>query len=208
MYIRQVTSPFLYVTYYYAGTSGTVAIITYTTQASFAKNVSDLTNFLDGLVITDQAASNAEVGGSTVVLLNDGKASLEYDNKKWRQLATTEDGHLRFALRRGDGFAVVEVSRIEVPFDALPNVVLNLAQRGDPNARITFKEKRTVNRVEVWFVKLDATTSGVPLTFYEYLYSSKAGAIQLITATGQNLIGEYEADFLEFLNTFRLRELQ
>ena len=199
--------PFRFYGYYYGGTSGTIQLVTFTTQTVFAKNVPDFTNFLDGLMISDQpapASASAAPEGPTVLPLNDGKASIQYDTQKWRPEADEDVTRKRFAMRRGDGYAIVISERIGIDLDALPNVALKNAQSVDPNAHIVSKEKRTVNGVDVWFVKLEATASGVPFTYYDYLYAGKAGTIQLITFTGQNLISEYEADFLEFLNSFRV----
>ena len=202
--------PIRFYGYYYGGTSGTVQVVTFSMQSAFAKNTPDLTNFLDGLVISDEpltaAASDASSKGPVVLQLNDGKASVQYDPKKWRQEPTGEDGHLTIAHRHGDAYAIIVAERIAISLDAMPDIALKNAQSAAPDARIVSKEKRSVNGVDVWFVKLDATVSGALFRYYDYLYGGKAGTIQLITFTGQNLIAEYEPDLLEFLNSFRVQE--
>jgi len=195
--------------YYYGGFSGTIQVVTMTRQSDFAKNVADLTDFLNGLVISDEPLmdppSDASSKGPVVVPLNDGKASIQYDGKKWRQ-ASDDNGNFGFALLRRDGYAIIISEPTAVSLDTLPDLALKNAKAADPDARMISREKRSVNGVDVWFVKLEATAKGVPFSYCDYLYSGKAGTIQLFTFTEQDLIGVNEPDFLEFLNSFRVRQ--
>lgn len=103
---------------------------------------------------------------------------------------------------RGDAYANVISERLSIPTDSFPEIAISNARKADPHAAITFREKRTVNGVEVWFLKMDAQVNGIPFTYMGFYYGGKAGAIQVLTFTGKNLAAEYEADFVEFLNGF------
>jgi hypothetical protein len=212
MYMDATVSklPVRYYGYYYGGSSGTLQVITYTVSERFDSNVDEFTKFLDGLEISDQelqqsaVIGDSTIGASGVLSVNSGSMSVRYDSKKWKQKTSKEPGRFTFEHSTGDGYAMVIAERIGIPTDSLPDIALSNARESDPNARITFRDKRTVNGVEVWFLKLEAMSSGVPLTYYGYYYGGKSGTIQILTYTGTNLVKEYEKDFMEFLNGFRV----
>jgi putative serine protease PepD len=213
MYIDATVSklPIRYYGYYYGGTSGTIQAITYTVSTAFDRNVDEFTTFLDGLEITDQelpspTTTSAETNQGGLLLLNSGTMGVTYDSKKWKQTQSKEGGRFEFDHVTGDGYAMVIAERIEIFTDSWPEIALANAKKVDPTARITFQEKRRVNGIEVWFLKLDAVSSGVPLTYYGYYYGGKAGSVQVLTYTGRTLVSEYEKDFVDFLNGFRLMD--
>ena len=203
--------PFRYYGYYYGGASGTIQAITYTVATAFERNVDEFTMFLDGLEISDQElpppAKASSLGDEPgVLLVNADAMAINYNSKTWKQNASKESGHFTFDHVRGDGYAMVIAERIGIPLDSLPEIALSNAKEVDPNAHITFREKRVVNGVEVWFLKLDAETSGIPITYYGYYYGGKSGTVQVLTYTGRNLVPEYEKDFMDFLNGFRVKD--
>jgi len=201
--------PFRYYGYYHGGTSGTIQVIAYTVSTAFDQNRDDFTALLDGLEILDQelplpvkTAARDEASG--VLSVNGGTMSIRYDPTKWKQDESKEVGRFSFNHSKGDAFALVISERIPVPLDSLPDIALTNAKEIDPNASITFREKRHVNGVDVWFLKLKAVASGIPLIYYGYYYGGKSGTIQILTYTGTNLVDEYESDFMDFLNGFHV----
>jgi hypothetical protein len=208
--------PFRFYGYFHGGTSGTIQAITWTSAILFADSEASFTEFLDGLEILDDelppaplpsAIPGTSTPASTGLLeMNAGKMSLKYDPEKWTQKPSSTAGHFTFGHKNGDGYALVVAERLTVPIDSLPDIALANAKEAAPDASITFREKRTIAGVEVWFLKLSVTASGVPLSYYGYYYSGKAGTIQILTYTGPNLVAEYEKDFLEFLNGFRIAD--
>ncbi|MGA3188474.1 MAG: YbjN domain-containing protein [Bryobacteraceae bacterium] len=191
--------------YYYGGTSGTIQVIAFALANVFDRNADEFTMFLDGLEISDQDLPSLPID-SGVLLVNSGTMAINYDPEKWKKTASGNPGSFTFKHAKGDGFAMVIAERTGIPTDAFPDIALANAQKADPKARITFREKRKVNGVEVWFLKMEGETSGVPLTYYGYYYGGTSSAIQVLTFTGRNLAGEYEKDFMDFLNGFRLIE--
>jgi len=184
--------PFRYYGYFYGGTSGTIQVVTFTVSPAFDKNVAEFTKFLDGLEISDQdlpssaglnltnndpppANSGARSKEPERQVINSGVMELAFDPKKWRQTEAKQRGLFEFEHTSGDAYAVVRIERIQVPMDSLPEFALANAKENDPNARISFREKRRVNGVEVWFLKLDTETLGIRLTFYGYYYGGESG---------------------------------
>jgi hypothetical protein len=199
--------PIRYYGYIYGGTSGTIQVWTFTGQSIFANNAERFTRFLNGLEISDQelplprsAVSVSPQKDSGLLLLDSVKMKLKYDPAQWKQRPTDEDGRISFALSAGDGYAMIITERIPIPTDLLPEIVLGNAQSVDPNARIVFQEKRRINGLEVWFVKIEAEVKGIPLIYSDYLFGGNNGTVQVITYTGKYLLGEYERDFVGFLN--------
>jgi hypothetical protein len=126
--------------------------------------------------------------------------SIKYDPTKWKEIRSNEIGMFAFTHSSGDGYVKIKSGRLTPPFDSLPDMVLSALQSGDPNARITVKEKRTVNGAEVWFLKSDAEVHRIPMVLCGYYYSGKGGTIQVVTLTGKSLFSEFEKDFMDFLN--------
>src|SRR5271157_2927166 len=82
-----------------------------------------------------------------------------------------------FRYKDGDVYAIVIAERIMVPLETLKQFALTNARRLDDKARIIKEEKRTVNGNEVLCLILNAKPQGVPMTYYNYYYSGKEGAI-------------------------------
>jgi hypothetical protein len=208
--------PFRYFGYYHGGTSGTIQLVAYTIDSAFTENLAAFTEFLNGLEIMDEDLPPSSLPSSSqntstpttdgLLQFNGNKMSVKYDSKKWKQTESSEVGRFTFNHRSGDGYAMIISERLTVPLDSLPDIALSNAKDADPNAKIVFREKRSVGGVDVWFLKLASTSNGIPLIYYGYYYGGKAGTVQVLTYTGANLITEYDKDFLEFLNGFRVSE--
>jgi len=192
-----------YFAYLHGGTSGTIQVIAYTAESAFNRNLQQFTDFLNGLEVSDQelpAPVSHELSNSGSLVFNDGRMSIRYDPGKWLQRPSASNGRFNLSHTRGDGYATVIAERIPVSMESVPEVALLNAKKLDPNAAITFREKRNVNGADVWFLKIDASASGAPLTYYGYYFSCDAGTVQVLTFTGRRLIAEYESDFLDLLN--------
>jgi hypothetical protein len=198
--------PFRFYGYCYSGSSGSLQIWTFTAASVFDGNAASFTEFLNGFTASDQplAAASPADAPAGMLALNGGKMSLQYDQKKWTQRPSTETGRYRFAHAAGDGYALVIAERIGVLMDALPDIALTNAKSADPNAKIVVQEKRKVNGADVWFLQIEAIVDKVPFVYLGYYYTDDSGTVQILTYTGKSLIGEYEKDFLELLNGFRV----
>jgi hypothetical protein len=189
--------PLRYVGYYHGGTSGSIQVIAFTREPALTYNIEDLTEFLNGLEFSDQDLPAAANSG--LVSFN-SKMSVKYDPKKWKPLPSNEPGTFTFIYSMGDACAIVIAEPVIIPPDELTKIALSNAQSEDPNAKVVFKERRTVNGQDVWFMKMESEVSKVPLTFLGYYLSNDAGTVQLVTFSNRTMIGKYEKDFMEFLN--------
>lgn len=195
--------------YYHGGSSGNVHVIGILPETAFSKNIGEVTEFLNGIEISDQevpsSASREAMPKAGLLLLN-SRMSVKYDPNKWKQQRVDAVGHFTFTHSSGDGYAMVIAERISAPIDSLPDIVLSTIQSKDPNAAIVFKEKRKVNGTDVWFMKLETELNGIPLVYCGYYYGGKGGTVQVVAFTGKSLFSEFEKDFMDFLNGLSISE--
>jgi hypothetical protein len=169
----------------------------------FTKNIRELTEFLNGLEISEQelpTSASREVISNKDNLSVNPKVHIEYDRQKWKQTKTNEVATFLFTHSSGDGYVKIMSERLSPPFDSLPDIVLSNLQEDDSSARIVFKEKRRVNGVDVWFIKMETEVNKIPLVLCGYYYAGKNGTVQVVTITGKNLFSEFEKDFMDFLS--------
>jgi len=155
---------------------------------------------LTGLEIPDEDSVPNE---RSRLELNAGKMAIDFDRSKWKD-GKVEDGRYSLNHASGSAFAFVIAEPVIVALDALPGIALSHVRASDPGAKVVLREKRIVNGIEVWCLKMEFKTNAIPFEYYGYYFGGKAGTVQIVTCTRQNLAREYENDFQEFLNGFRL----
>ncbi len=135
-----------------------------------------------------------------------GTYGIWIDDKKWKksEVQFSPQAEYSFVHTAGDGYAMIVPERIQMPLETLKSFALKNAQKAAPDARITFEEKRDVNDNKVLCMKIKGTIQSIPFTYLGYYYAGKAGTIQVITYTAQNLFAEFESDFTKFLNGFEV----
>lgn len=143
-------------------------------------------------------------GATEEISLLRGKASVFYDKKKWPSLKEPEGGRFELKHRDGDAYAVIVAERIQIPLDSLKSIALKNARNVAPDAIITEEQTRVVNGTEVLFMKISGIMQGIALTYMGNYYTNKDGSLQIITFTSDNLMPEYEADLLEFINGLQI----
>ena len=134
------------------------------------------------------------------------KYGLWYDAKKWLVDQKTDNPSAEFELTHaeGDRYVLIIPERLQIPLQTLRVAAIANAKRIAPDIQITFEETRIVNGHPILCLKMDATVQGIPITYYNYYYSGKVGAIQIMTYTGQNLFAEYKSEMDDLLNGFEV----
>lgn len=195
--------PYRFFGYLFGGKSGSIQLMAFTFRDLYQEKLSQLREFANGLQIDDDPMDAMPSNTRKLVSLNDGKESIAYDTTKWSQNPSPGSGQILFSSLAGDGFAVVTIEKIAVPFERLPELAMMNMRKADANVKLLFKEKRLVNGTQVWFLKTEASPQGIPLVYLQYLYSGAEGTIQVATFTGRNLIESKEPDLLSFLEGFQ-----
>jgi hypothetical protein len=136
------------------------------------------------------------------------KYGLWYDRNKWVVDQDIDNVSAEFELTHvgGDRYAVIIPERIQIPLETLKIAAIANAKKAAPDTRVFFEEKRIVNGRKILCLKLDATIQGIPVSYINYYYSGKAGAVQIMAYTGQNLLAEYQSDLMDLLNGFEVYE--
>ena len=136
------------------------------------------------------------------------KYGLWYDRSKWLLDQDIDNASAEYELThvQGDRYVVIIPERLQIPLETLGIAAIANAKKAAPDTRIFFKEKRMVNDKKILCLRMDATIQGIPVSYINYYYSGKAGAVQLMTYTGQNLVQEYQSDMVDLLNGFEVYE--
>lgn len=136
------------------------------------------------------------------------KYGLWYDRSKWILDHDIDNTSAEFELTHveGDRYVVIIPERIQIPLETLRIAAIANAKKVAPDTQISFEEKRIVNNRKVLCIKMDAIIQGIPVSYINYYYSGKTGAVQLMAYTGQNLIEEYQSGIMDLLNGFEVYE--
>ncbi len=136
------------------------------------------------------------------------KYGLWYDRSKWLLDQDIDNASAEYELTHveGDRYVVIIPERLQIPLETLGIAAIANAKKAAPDTRISFEEKRIVNDRKILCLRMDATIQGIPVSYINYYYSGKAGAVQLMTYTGQNLVEEYQPDMMDLLNGFVVYE--
>jgi hypothetical protein len=134
------------------------------------------------------------------------KYGLWYDGNKWLVDEKTDNPSAEFELTHaeGDRYVVIIPERLQIPLETLRIAAIANAKRVAPDIQIALEEKRVVNGHKILCMRMDAVVQGIPITYYNYYYSGKVGAIQIMTYTGQNLFQEYKSELDDLLNGFEV----
>jgi len=128
------------------------------------------------------------------------------DETKWKQAKSDTAGVLNFAHVNGEAWATVITERIGIPTNVLRDIALENMKHGDPNARITFDEKRIVNGRQVLAVEMSASIEGVPLKTLGYYHGGLSGNIQVLGLIPETVFTDNIGELTEFLNGLEISD--
>ncbi len=141
-------------------------------------------------------------GATEVIKSKKGFFELWYNPDKWtaRQEANGETAEFKLAYSKGDAYVMAIVERIGMPPASLRKLAFANAKAAAPDAKVVLDESRVVNGVTLTALQMEGTVQGIPFKYYGYYWTGKAGTLQLIAYTSQNLFDDVAADFTELLN--------
>lgn len=151
-------------------------------------------------LVADKGGPQPSIANTTRFVSRHGYVEVNYDPATWeaKKKQVSEDAELSLAHRKGDAYFVLIAERVEIPLAKFKEMALANARAVDPNARITSERIVSRNGHGEVILDIDATSSGVPLHFRGYYWSSPQGSVQATAWTSQNLMPEY-ADDIEML---------
>lgn len=150
---------------------------------------------------TDTGGSYQKPEESTTVFKAKGdKFLLWFNPLKWQQKKSDDSDKPTFVHKDGDIYAMVIAERFTMAPEALKELAIKNALNVAPDTKVVHEESRIVNGKKVLCMRMDGTIDGVQFSYYGYYYAGKAGIVQLLTYTSQNLFSEYESEMTAFLN--------
>ena len=145
---------------------------------------------------------------SATVLLKGKRVTygLWYDRSKWVIDEVINNASAEYELThiQGDRYVVIIPERITIPLETLKMAAIANAKKIAPDIEVIHEETRIVNEHKILCLKMNATIQGIPVSYVNYYYSGKVGAVQLMAYTGQNLFEEYKQDLFDLLNGFEI----
>ena len=124
------------------------------------------------------------------------------DPKTWKFKKGKPEEAAEFSFSNGDLYALLITESISIPMESWPEIALANAADAAPDARIVKREMRNVNGVDVLLMQLDATISGIKLSYYGLYYSSDKGSVQFLTYTGQDVLKKRVREMEQLLSGF------
>jgi hypothetical protein len=193
--------------YYYSGSSSTIQVMGYMI-GSATRDIEELTDFLNGLEISDEHLPSTGMVSSGLLRFN--SITVKFDPAKWEWEETDDPGKFTFTNSNSgsdDVGAMVLVERASsITIDALAKFAVSEFQNLDPKARIIYRKKCRVNGAKVWYLKIAAEVDKTPVMIFGYCYAGKAGTAQVYTIAKKSELPEYEKDCMEFLNGLVISE--
>ncbi len=135
-----------------------------------------------------------------------GKVAVWFDPAKWSAKKSEDPNKANFANSEGDLYAVLIAERIGMSIEGLKEMALKNARNAAPDAEKIYEQNREVNGRNILCMQIKGTVEGIQFVYYSYYYAGKAGTVQLITYTSDNLFAESEAAMTEFLNGLVITE--
>lgn len=137
---------------------------------------------------------------TSVVKIKGDKFLIWFNPLKWHHKKAADSEKPTFVHKDGDIYAIVIAERFAMAQEALKELAIKNALSVAPDVKVIHEEERIVNGKKVLCMRMDGTIESVPFSYYGYYYAGKAGIVQLLTYTAQNLYSEYESEMTDFLN--------
>ncbi|NVO21003.1 MAG: hypothetical protein HXX13_14980 [Bacteroidetes bacterium] len=112
----------------------------------------------------------------------------------------TNPTEFKFRLMGEDAYAMTIAERIEVQIDTLVKIAFQNAVDAAPDVKLIKDEWRKVNGVDLRFLQMEGTISGIRFVYLGYYYSDKNGSLQFLTYTSSNLLARYRSEMESLLN--------
>ena len=124
------------------------------------------------------------------------------NTKNWNFKKATENSDAEYELEMKDGtlYAMIITEKFEIPLESMKVIALENGKKVAPDLYIEKEEYRNVNGLNVLFLQMNGTMSGVKFSYYGYYFSNANGTIQFITYTAKNLLGKHLNDCDKLLN--------
>jgi len=150
---------------------------------------------------SSQPPTTKPVGQAGVVKSNKASFEISYDPQKW-ELASSSEAPIEFSFKHSDGEAFINIisERTAIPTEILKKAFMKNIEGKASDVKIVEEKEVKIGDTPGISLILDLKADGVPLTFYNYLWSGNSGTVQVMCFCAQNIFNDHKDDFQKFMN--------
>lgn len=111
-----------------------------------------------------------------------------------------EDSEYELNHKDKDLYGIIITERISIPIDALRMIAIENAKDAVTQLKVVEDEFRTVNGIQVFFMRMQGLIQGIHIEYRSYYFSTDEGTVQYITFSSAELMEEYAEDSDNLLN--------
>ena len=125
-----------------------------------------------------------------------------YDPDKWTPDPSPHNPIVEYSLVSSskDGQATIIAERTAMPLETLKRAAIENAKKAAPDLKVIDEQHIKVNGAPVLKMRMHGTIQGIAFAYLGLYWTGKAGALQVITYTSQNLEEEFRPEFEKLLS--------
>jgi hypothetical protein len=154
------------------------------------------------IIPTNEKAFTKNSNASFLVKSNKFNVGVWLNSKKWtfEKATTNEYAEYEFRNKANDLYAMTIVEKMSVPLTTLAELALSNARKVAPDLKVTKKEYRKVNGLEVLMMEMSGTVKGIKVAYMGYYYTNEHGTLQFLTFGSQEQMKNHKSECEDFLN--------
>jgi Domain of unknown function (DUF4384) len=156
-----------------------------------------------------QPPTTKPAGEAGVVKSKKASFEISYDPKKWA-LQNSVEAPIEFSFQHSDKEAFINIisERTEIPTETLKKAFMKNLEGKATDVKIVEEKEIKIGETPVVSLTLDLKADGIPLTFYNYLWSGNSGTAQVMCFCGQTIFNDHKDDFQKFMNGITITKKQ
>jgi hypothetical protein len=126
------------------------------------------------------------------------------DPKKWTFLKAAEHDAAEYEINNeAKGlYGIIITENLRLSVEALANIAIDNARAVAPDVKITQKEYRNVNGLNVLMMRMTGTIQDILFSYYGYYYTDDSASVQYLVYSSEENIESNLGDIEDLLNGF------
>jgi hypothetical protein len=199
--------PIIYRGHYYAGSSGTVQLVTFTPAERSEEYKPLLQGVLDSLLLEDEPKegdylAEAMIGGKKTQSINGGRIAVEYDPTRWN-LSKSADGRTEWNEKDGRGLKIIIFEAISLKSEDLAQVAIANIQKAAEEYRVKNVGPAQLNGINMTCIDATATINKIPFLYHGCFWGGQKESYQFVSMTVAEHADELKAESENFWQGLR-----
>ncbi len=199
---------FHYMGRYYAGSSGTIQLVSFSLAERYAEHRERMSAVLDSLVIEDEPKkgsylSSGEGSERQTSELNGGKAAIEYDRTMWK-VGKSEAGRHEWNDKSGRALAVFITEPLTVKSEDLAEIAIENLKTAASEYKVKGVGPGQVNGIPMTCVDAEVTMNKIPFVYRGCFWGGNKESYQLVGMVLKEHAEEMNPVMAEFWRGFRI----